>query len=175
VLSFWAFILPASRFANRPGALVLTWASVLLVALCDVGIVIEELKLRRTQGEQKAEIVPVSNRMRWLAGVTGCLSAATFTFDYGLGLLSIFLIAGALLAGRFPRSGRDLIWFGAGVVSVSELPMSIWLLLEATHGGSDPRVTAGAAVSVFLIIWCDVALVTAAFHARCARRTAKAV
>jgi hypothetical protein len=171
--SFAIVILPESRFANHPGAVAVTLVSVLLVALCDVAIVIEEVKLRRTQGEQKTEIVSVSNQIRWLAGVTGCVTAATFTFDYDLGLLSVFLVVGALVAGRFPRSGRDLIWFGAVVVSLSELPIAAFMLLIAARGGADPRVTAGASVSVLLMVWCDAALVTDAFRKRRARPAGK--
>jgi hypothetical protein len=169
VLSFSIFILPESRFAGRTDVIALTLGAVLLVAWCDVAIVIEEVRLRRAQGEQKTEIVPVSSQIRWLAGATGCLTAATFTFDYGLGLLSIFLIVGALVAGRFPRNGRDLIWFGAVLVSLAELPFAISILLISTHGGRDPRVTVGAAVSVLLIVWCDAALVTRVLKARRAR------
>jgi hypothetical protein len=169
MLSFCVFILPESRFAGRPGAIAFTIVSALLVVWCDVAIVIEEVKLRRTQIERKTEIVALSNQMRWLAGVTGCLTALTFILDYGLGFLSVFLIVGALMAGRFPRSGRDLIWFGAVVVSLSELPMSI-LLLETTRSGTDPRVTAGSAISALLIVWCDAALVAGALKTRRARR-----
>jgi len=175
VLIFWALILPESRFANRPAAVVLTLASGLLVALCDVGIVIEEVKLRRTQGLQKTPIISVSNQMRWLAGVTGCFTAVGFAMVQGLGLLSGFLIAGALVAGRFPSNGRDLIWFGAGIVSLTELPIGAAMLRNSLRGGTDPRVTAVVAASVFLIISCDAALVTAAFKTRRAGRTAKGV
>ena len=114
VLCFGIFIFPEDPFpfTNRSGALVFNLVSVLLVALCDVALVTDEVKSRRTRRETKAEIVSVSSSTRWLVGAAGCLTAATFTFDYGLGLLSVFLIVGALVAGRFPRSGRDLMWFG---------------------------------------------------------------
>jgi hypothetical protein len=62
------------------------------------------------------------------------------------------------------------MWFGAGVVSLSELPIGVSLLLLSTHGGRDPRVTAGAAASVLLIVWCDGALVAEAFKAKRTRR-----
>ena len=175
VLIFWALILPESRFANRPGAVVVTLASVLLVALCDVGIVVEDLRLRRTQDRQKTPIISFSNQVRWIAGVTGCLTAAGFAMVQGLGLLSGFLIVGVLVAGRFPRNGRDLIWFGAGVVSLTELPIGAAMLRNSFRGGTDPRVTAVVAAAVFLIISCDAALVTAAFKARRAGGIARAV
>ena len=174
VLCFYAFILPESRFANRTGLMALTLVLVLLVALCDVAIVIDEIKLRRTQGGQATEIVSVSNQMRWLAGITGCLTGATFAMVQGLGLLSIFLIAGALVAGRFRRNGRDLIWFGAGIVSLSELPIGVAMLRLSLRGGTDPRVTASMAASVFLIVSCDAALVVAVLKMKHARRAGKA-
>jgi hypothetical protein len=173
VLTFCAFILPESRFADRPAVIALTSVSVLLVALCDVAIVIEEVKIRRSQGEQKTEIVSVSNRMRRLAGATGCLTVVTFAMVQGLGLLSGFLIVGALVAGRFPRNGRDLIWFGAVVVSLSELPIGVGILRLSLRGGTDPRVTASVAASILLVAWCDAALATEAFKTRRARRAGR--
>jgi hypothetical protein len=174
VLSVFIFILPDSRFTGRKDAIALTLGAVSLVAWCDVAIVIEEVRLRRAQGEQKTEFISVSSSMRWLAGTAGCLTAATFIFDYGLGLLSVFLIVGALVAGRFPRKGRDLIWFGAVVASLSELPIAISMLLISARGGTDPRVTVGAAASVLLIVWCDAALVMQAFKTSRARHPEKA-
>jgi hypothetical protein len=173
VLSFCFFILPENRFTNRPDVLAVTLVSVLLVALCDVALVMEEVKSRRTQGGPRTEMVSVSNRMRWLAGVAACVTGVFFSLDQGLGLLSGFLIAGALLAGRFPRHGRDLIWFGAVVVSLTELPMAVWMLLLSTRGGTDPRVTTGAAASVLFMVWCDAALVMEAFKTSRARHGGK--
>lgn len=175
VLCFGIFILPEdpSPFFHRPGALAFSLASALLVALCDVALVKEEVSLRRPQIEQKKDRGPISKQTRWLVGITGCLTAVSFAMAQGLGLLSGFLIVGALLAGRFPRSGRNLIWFGAGIVSLTELPFGVTLLLLSTHGGQDPRVTAAAAASVLLILWCDGALVTSAFEAGRARHAEK--
>jgi hypothetical protein len=177
-LTFWlvtlcAFILPGSRFTNYPGVIILIVVSALLVAWCDVTIVIEEVKIRRAQIEPRTEIASVSNRMRWLAGVTGCLTVVTFAMVQGLGLLSGFLILGALVAGRFRRNGRDLIWFGACVVSLSELPIGVGMLRLSLRGGTDPRITASVAASVLLIVWSDLALVTGAFKTRRARRAGK--
>jgi hypothetical protein len=106
---------------------------------------------------KKPEVVPLSKNIRWLVGGTGIITGAIFIKDYGLGFLSAFLIIGALLAGRFPRSGKELAWFGAGVVSLSILPLSTWFLFHA-FDGTDPWVTAGSAASVLFIVLCDAAL-----------------
>jgi hypothetical protein len=121
------------------------------------------------QAEHRTNAI-VSGQTRWLAGVTGCVSVVTFAMVQGLGLVSGFLIVGALVAGRFSRIGRDLIWFGAGVVTLSELPIGIGILRLSLRGGTDPRVIASMAASVLLIVWCDVALVRDAIKARRASR-----
>ena len=64
----------------------------------------------------KPEATPLSKNMRWLVGATGLVTGAIFMMDYGVGLLGIFLIVGALTAGSFPRVGKALTWFGAIVV-----------------------------------------------------------
>jgi hypothetical protein len=161
-MSYWVLVagvlvLNETISTDRLVEVSLTSALVLLVALCDVAIVIEEVKIRRVQIEQKAKIVPLSKNIRWLAGVTGCLTALIFFFDWGIGFVSVFLIVGALLAGRFPRSGKELTWFGAGVVSLSILPLSMWFLFHALDG-TDPWVTVGSAGSVLFIVLCDAAL-----------------
>ena len=161
-LSYWVFVVDVFLLietgpTHHLGQFGLTLASVLLVAFCDVAIVIEEVKIRRAQIEQKAEIVPLSKNIRWLAGATGCVTGLIFFFDWGIGFVSIFLIVGALSAGRFPQSGKELTWFGAGVVSLSILPLSMWFLFHA-FDGSDPWVTAGSVASVLFIVLCDSAL-----------------
>lgn len=106
---------------------------------------------------KKPDVIPFSKNIRWLAGGTGIITGSIFLMDYGLGFLSTFLIVGALIAGRFPKSGKELTWFGAGIVSLSILPLSMWFLLHA-FDGTDPWVTAGSAVSASLIVLCDAAL-----------------
>ena len=60
-LSFWVFaigipLLLEHRSPDRPVVLGLTLTSVLLVAVCDLAIWIEELKMRRVPGTEKANI-----------------------------------------------------------------------------------------------------------------------
>jgi hypothetical protein len=112
---------------------------------------------------KKPDVVPFSKNIRWLAGCTGIITGLIFLMDYGLGFLSAFLVTGALIAGRYPQSGKELTWFGAGVVSLSILPLSIWFLFHALDG-TDPWVTAGSAVSVLFIVLCDAALLMEAIN-----------
>ncbi len=117
----------------------------------------------------------ISNKIRSLAGATGCLTAVTVTVAWASPVFAIFpicLILGAALAGRFPRRGRDLIWFGAGLLSLTGLPIGVYLLYF-TKRGSDPRVTVAAAASVLLVVWCDVAVVMEAIKMRRTRIAGK--
>ena len=161
-LSYWVFVVDVSLLietgpTHHLGQFGLTLASVLLVALCDCAIAIEEIKIRRADNGKKSDVVPFSKNIRWLAGGTVIVTVSIFLMDYGLGFLSSFLIVGALIAGRFPQSGKELTRFGAGVVSLSILPLSMRFLFHALDG-TDPWVTAGSAASVLFIILCDAAL-----------------
>jgi hypothetical protein len=111
----------------------------------------------------KPDVVPFSKNIRWLAGGTGIITGSIFLVDFGLGFLSAFLVVGALIAGRFPQRGKELTWFGAGVVSLTILPLSIWVLFHALDG-TDPWFTAGSAVSVLFIVLCDAALLIEAIN-----------
>ena len=112
--------------------------------------------------------VVISNATRWIAAITGCVTAVT-----GLAVLTLLspvvsgcLIVGAVVVRRYPRYGRDLMWFGAGVVSLWAIPVGMGILRLSLSGGTDPRVVAAAAVSVFLVVCCDAALLTDAFKSR---------
>jgi hypothetical protein len=118
----------------------------------------------------------VSNKTRWIAAVTGCVTAIT-----GFPILSIWsvlvsgcLVLGAAMARRSPRHGRDLIWFGAGVVTLWTIPVGALILRASLDAGKDPRVVAAAAASVLLVVWCDAALVTDAVRMRRTLRAEKA-
>ena len=86
----------------------------------------------------------------------------TLTIAWSSPVFAIFpicLILGAALVGRFPRRGRDLIWFGGSFLSLFGLPVGVYLLAIAFHGGTVFSVIVGAAASVFLIVLCDVSVV----------------
>ena len=171
VLSYWVFIgevsLSIETGATYP-QIGLTLASVLILALCDYAIAIEEIKIRGAHKGKKSEVVPFSKNIRWLTGATGCLTAVTVSFAAGLGfaIVPFCLILGAALAGRSPRNGRNLIWFGAGLLSLSGLPLGVWFLVIAFQRGTALSVIVGAAASVLLIVLCDVAIVMEAIKMR---------
>jgi tetrahydromethanopterin S-methyltransferase subunit C len=120
---------------------------------------------------KKTEIVTVSRESRWLAALAGFFTAPCFPV---LGIIvmvsSLCLIAGALTARRFPRNGRDLIWFGAGVLSLFGLPLGVLMLRRVyLFDGTDWRVPIYAAASILVVVSCDVTLVIEALKARRAR------
>jgi hypothetical protein len=178
-LTFWMLLigilpLPQDRYVGQPGLAALTIVSISLVVLCDLAIVVEEMKMRR--GPAKRDAPGMSSETRWIAAITGCVTAIT-----GLPIVSLMsvvvsglLIAGAILAGRFPRHGRDLIWFGAGVTSLWAIPAGLGILSLSLNGGRDPRVVAAAALTVLLVVWCDAVLVTEAIGMRRTLRAGRA-
>ncbi len=76
VLSYWVFVVDVSLLietgpTHHLGQFGLTLASVLLVALCDYAIAIEEIRIRRADNRKKSDVVPFSKNIRWLAGRHG--------------------------------------------------------------------------------------------------------
>jgi hypothetical protein len=87
--------------------------------------------------------------LRWLAGITACVTGIIWVFDFGLGIISLPLFLGAI------GGASGIVWFGAVLVNVSILPLSLSFLLS---NGSDPWVSAASAASALLIVVCDFAL-----------------
>jgi hypothetical protein len=112
--------------------------------------------------------IEVSNRTRWIAVATGCVTALAGIPAISLLslVLSGFLIIGAALAGRFPRYGRDLTWFGAGISSAWGIPLGLYVLYLSHLPGSDLRVIPAVAIPLILLICCDVFLTKDAFSQR---------
>jgi len=81
-------------------------------------------------------------------------------------IVSGFMIMGAVVGRRFPQHARDLIRAGAIFVTLWVIPVSVGILELSLNGGSDPRVVAAAAVSLLLVVWCDIALVVEAVRLR---------
>jgi hypothetical protein len=108
------------------------------------------------------ENVIVSNKTRWIAALTGCLTAITGlpVLGYLSVLASTLLIVGAVLVARFQRHGRDLIWFGAGATTLWAIPAGLGIRRLSLSGGSDPRVVEAAIATVLLVVVCDIALIT---------------
>src|ERR1700733_306573 len=168
-LSLWVILLllvPESIVSDYIGFVALKLISVLLVGLCDLTIVTEEIRLRR--GQHALAVPPVSAAIRWLAFVTGCVTALTGLPVLALAspIISGFMIVGVPVARRFPQHGRDLIRAGAIFVTLWVIPVSTVILDASRSGGRDPRVVAAAAVSLLLVVWCDIALVVEAIRLR---------
>jgi hypothetical protein len=121
--------------------------------------------------------VTISNEVRWLVGATGCAVAVAGCLSIGFGFLAIviFQIAGAVVAGRFPRTGEALIAFGATFLSLSVLPYGIGIVLSfAALDHEDMPLITGAAAVLMLVVMCDVALVKEGLKIRRIRRAGKA-
>jgi hypothetical protein len=125
----------------------------------------------RESESQTDEVVAI--RTRWLAVVTGCFTAVAGTFVGGLFfLIPSFLILGAVVQPRSPRSGRWLMWLGAFLLSLMTLPLASVLLSESIptlrvhYDYGELTLVSLCAMSVFLVIWCDVELVVDAIRMR---------
>lgn len=102
----------------------------------------------------------VPSNVRWLAAATGCLTAVASVLVMGVFVVVPgLLVVGAIVAGRLPRVGKYVIWFGAIPLSLLGLPLGASMLLIHLQPGSDPRVVAGVLSSVALVVLCDVALI----------------
>jgi hypothetical protein len=117
------------------------------------------LVVGKTSGRD--ENITVSSRTRWIVAATGCVAALIGVPVLSLlaPILSSFLVLGAVLAGRFPRYGRDLMWFGAGITTLWGGTVGTYILHFSFKPGNDKRVMLAVLVSLVLLVWCDVALI----------------
>jgi hypothetical protein len=106
-----------------------------------------------------------SHKTRWVALATGSFHAIAFVPF--LSVLSpavcSILVIGALIAKRSPESGKSLMWFAAGIISLFAVPIDLRLLFLSANGGTDPTVVVVALISIMLVFWCDGALAARAF------------
>jgi hypothetical protein len=106
-----------------------------------------------------------SLKTRWIAicaGLTlvpGCFGITLFYL-----ILPVLLVAGAIIAGRRPSTGRWLMWIGAFLLSVLVFP---WCVVALIHPPSRVvfMIFACIASAIFLPL-CDVMLIIDAFKAR---------
>ncbi len=124
------------------------------------------LLVGKTSGRD--ENITVSSRTRWIAAATGCVAALIGIPVLSLlsPILSSLLVLGAMLAGRFPRYGRDLMWFGAAITTLWGGTVGAYILHFAFNPGSDKRIMLAVPVSLLLLVWCDVALIKEGFGQR---------
>ncbi|HVO82532.1 MAG TPA: hypothetical protein VMT28_17515 [Terriglobales bacterium] len=130
-------------------------------------------------GDRRDPILP--GKIRWLAAASGCLSAVAGSTGLGLGFAIVAspLIVGAIVQPRFRRLGRALVAAGALYLSFWVFFYGVWLLFDVIRNlrRYHDCVRLGIAslwlASIFLIGWCDVALVIEAVERKRVRRTQK--
>jgi hypothetical protein len=68
------------------------------------------------------EIHPVSSAARAIVALTACVTAVAGipVLAFLPAVISVFSIAGVLLATRLPRQSKYLMWFGAAVTSCGQ-------------------------------------------------------
>jgi hypothetical protein len=75
--------------------------------------------------------------LRWLAACTGLVAVSGGAMTSLYLPFPVMLIVGAAILGKWPRTGRWLMWIGASVLSVCLLPTYILLLREMHFSYAD--------------------------------------
>ena len=103
----------------------------------------------------------IGGRTRWLAVATGLFTGVAGSFGLGLGFATvpIFLIVGAIMQPRFPRSGRGLICAGALWLTFWVFDVGVLMLVERHSGDRLGVVNVLTLASVLLVTLCDSAIV----------------
>src|SRR5437879_5596377 len=105
----------------------------------------------------------IPTKTRCIAAVAGLVNAIAGLFLSPLAPLTVaasaLLIAGAAGAGRFPRHGRNLMWFGAFFTSLFAIPINLYLLRSWMGRDIQSDVIIGAWLSLLLVLLCDVVVV----------------
>lgn len=117
-------------------------------------------------GSIKSTEKSVSSKLRWFSMATGIATGAAGVLAFGWLFLIVpsVLIVGALVQPRAPRSGKLLMWVGAGIVSIVIVPVGFEVLRESNNMArlvNDPKTLAILLLfitSTALVIWCDIAL-----------------
>jgi hypothetical protein len=84
----------------------------------------------------------------------------------------MILLVGAAIVGKWPRTGRWLMWVGASVLTVCLLPAYVLLLREIHFSYVDSSILLidiGWVGTLILLPLCDVMLVIDAFKRRQAK------
>jgi len=103
----------------------------------------------------------ILDRTRWLAVATGLFTGVAGSFGLGLGFATvpIFLIVGAIIQPRFPRTGRGLVCAGALWLTFWVFDVGVLMLLERHSGDRLGVANVLTLVSVLLVTLCDLAIV----------------
>ena len=107
--------------------------------------------------------------LHWIAAITGLVTFSSLAMTLLYLPLPILLIVGAAIAGRWPRTGRWLMWIGAVVLSVCVLPVYTVLLFgprEYLPGAMAVLISLGWKTSLILLPLFDVMLVVDALRAK---------
>ncbi len=110
--------------------------------------------------------------LRWLAACTGLVAVSGGAMTSLYLPFPVMLIMGAAILGKWPRTGRWLIWIGASVLSVCLLPAYAFLLWEMHFAYADLLILLidiGWIGMLILLPLCDVILVIDAFKRRSAK------
>jgi hypothetical protein len=103
----------------------------------------------------------VTSRTRWLAVAIGFFTGVAGSFGLGLGFASvpIFLIVGAIIQPRFPRTGRGLMCAGALWLTFWVFDVGVLMLIEKHPYDHLGMINLLTVVSVLLVTLCDLAIV----------------
>jgi len=108
-----------------------------------------------------------SNRqIRWFAVITAGVAGIVGTLGFGLPFVAVpsLLLVGAILRGHWQRTGTWMMWIGAVLLSLWTLPFGARILLSPPPiDRSGMSVFAATAVTLLLVVICDIALVLEAF------------
>ena len=152
----------------------MSWAAI-LITLSSLRL---EKNFRGESGTFSTQTIP--NKIRWLVFAAACFSSVTGSLlsDMLLFLAPSVLIAGVIIQPNSPRPGRLILSIGAFVLSVYaalilfprifEMVMS----LRVGSGVTEALLFSLLLISVFLVGWLDVMLVTWAVRLRHAPGTA---
>jgi hypothetical protein len=108
-----------------------------------------------------------SNRqIRWFAVITAGVAGIVGTLGFGLFFIAVssVLLVGAILRGHWQRTGTWMMWLGAALLSLWTLPFGARILLSPPPiDRSGMSVIVATAVTLLLVVVCDIALAVEAF------------
>jgi hypothetical protein len=110
--------------------------------------------------------------LRWVAACTGLVAVSGGAMTLLYLPFAIILIVGAAIVGKWPRTGRWLMWIGASVLSVCLLPAYVLLYRKMHFAYVDLSILLidiGWVGTLMLLPLCDAMLVIDAFKRRQAK------